>query len=381
MSAQIYADDQLIYDPDLEGFEILSAKVKPSCIAAGTAEIRLPYGHPAYNSLIEFKTIIKAYRDGDLLFRGRVLLPSVDFYRDKVITCEGERCFLRDAVLEPYLYQADPAVIFSDVIRRYNSQVEEEKQFTVGEITVTDPNGYLRLESESAEYVSDVVDKLVNRVGGYIIFTSNEDGTRAINWLADLIEDDQTLDFGENLLDLITASVNPDFATVIWPYGAKDETTGKRVTIEEVNNGLRYIEDPAAIAIHGRVAAPVYWDDVTLASNLLAKARQYLAKSSQIYSSITGSAAVIGSNIRVGTKIRIKSEPHGLDAVYPVYEREYDLMDGAADRVSLGEETSTMTGGSVAGDKASQAQMRRAEQSIKTDYTISIQSAVARLRR
>ena len=388
MNSQVYADNVLIYDTNLEDYALQGLEVTASILAGGTAKLILPAGHPAYNSFVEYKTIIRAYRDGELVFRGRPVMIENDFYQSRTVTCEGERCILHDAVLEPYLYQASPAVVFSDIITRYNQQVDPEKRFVIGSITAKDPNDYVRMESETAVRVDEVIDKLIERVGGYLIFTTDDNGDRVINWFGSVLgNNSQVLDFGENLLDMTRTTTNADLATIVWPYGAKDEQTGDRVGIAPVNNAVPYLEDLDAIAVRGRIAVPVYWDDVQLASNLLAKARQYLEQCKQIYTTIDVSAVDLAglgvdvNTLRVGYNTRVRSLPHELDAWYPMFERDYDLLDGVNDRIKLGWDTSTMTGGDVAGDKETREQLRRTEQSIKTDYRISITDAVARIRR
>lgn len=383
---RVYADGKRIYDPNLDGYELLGLKATPSVDKAGMAEIVMPAGHPAYNSFIEYRTPVEIYRANELLFRGRALYPSGNFYRNKTIVCEGERCFLRDSIIEPYLYQADPAVIFSDVIARHNAQVDSFKQFQVGAITVKDPNGYVRLESEEAGPAADVIDKLVERVGGYIRFTTDSLGRRVVNWLGSLDKvSSQKIMFGENLLDYSTTGANTDLATVIFPYGAKDETTGKRVTIEAVNGGRRYIQDDAAVAFRGRIAKAVYWDDVTRADNLLRKAKQYLATSKLIVNTLELSAfdlSLMGLDIdalSVGINVPVLSAPHGVDDLFLLRERTYDLLDPSADKVLLGAARATLTSAGVKGDRNALDQIRRSEQSLKTDYRISITDALARV--
>ena len=383
--AQVYVDGVQIYDPFLEGYELTKLTATTSLDKAGTAEIVMPAGHPAYNSFTSYRSVISIHRADRLIFRGRVLYPTVSMDKFKTLICEGERNFLRDGILEPYLYQAAPDVIFSDVITRYNAQVEPYKQFQVGVVTATDPNGYVRLESEEAEQVSDVIDKLVERVGGYIIFTTNSAGQRVINWYGALDHEcGQVIEFGENLLDYSLTGSNPDLATIIYPYGAKDETTGKRLTIEAVNGGKRYIRDEEAIALRGSIAKPVYWDDVKLARNLLRKAQQYLAASKLIVNTLELTAfdlSVMDRDIdalEVGDIVRVRSAPHCVDDVFLLRERTYDFFDPSQDRVVLGKERATLTGADVIGDKQALAQLRRAEQSLKTDYKISLTDALAR---
>lgn len=384
---QLYADGELIYTPNLEGYELLGLTATVSVERAGTAEITMPAGHPAYNSFVNLRTVVDIHRGGRHIFRGRALYPSSNLYGDRVIVCEGERGFLRDAVMQPYLYQADPAVIFADVISRYNSQVDDFKRFTVGAITATDPNGYVRLESEQAELVSDVVDKLVERVGGYITFSDGENG-RIINWLGTLDRvSGQAIRLGENLLNYASTGSNENFATVLYPYGAKDETTGKRVTITSVNGGRLYVKDDAAVARHGWVAAPLFLDDVTLASNLLTKAKKELAVRRLVVTSLELTALDLSAHgvdidpLEAGDNVPVESDPHGLNELFLLSTRDYDFFKPGQDSIMLGKTTATLTSADAASQRSARAQLQRTEQSIKTDYEIRISDAINTIRR
>lgn len=380
---EVLADGVTVYNSRLTDYALLGLKVTNALNKGGTAEITMPPGHPAYGAFVNYKTIVEIYRAGDLLFRGRALYPEDDFYNRRTITCEGERCFLQDAVMRPYLYQDNPAAIFPDVIGIYNAQVEQPKQFQVGEVTVTDPNDYIRLESESAEQVGATIDKLVARCGGYIVFTTNPEGQRVINWYASLgYRSAQAIEFGENLLDFTRTQASTDLATRIIPYGAKDEETGERVTIRSVNDDQDFIEDQEAVALRGVIARPVYWDDVTEPVNLLTKAQQYLATSKMIITTLELSAvdlSVLDRNIdsyRVGDTVQVKSKPHGVDDEFQLTQRTYDLLDPSQDKVTMGKDMATLTGASVAGDKEAAGQLDRVQTSIKADYQLNIAQAV-----
>lgn len=380
---QVYADGSLIYDSRIQELALLELSVELGLEKAGTATIMLPPDHPFYGAFVSYRTEVTIYRDNVLLFRGRVLYPSDDFLRCRTITCEGERCFLRDGVMRPYLYQDSPAAVFDAVIGLYNAQVEAFKQFKVGTVTVSDPNDYIRLESESAEAFSDTVDKLVERCGGYIVFTTDADGQRCINWLADVnYSNNQAVEFGENLLDFSRTGENTDLATVIVPYGAKDETSGTRVTIESVNNGLDYIQDDEAVALRGVVAKAVTWDDITEPANLLTKARQYLEESKQAITSLELTAvdlSIIDKSIdsfRVGDVIRVRSKPHGVDDDYRLTERKMDLLHPAGDRITLGKSLATLTGADAAGDRRSAYELQKVERNVVSGYTLDVSAQI-----
>ena len=380
---EVYADGKTVYNSRLNDYALLGLTVTAALNKGGTAEFTMPPGHPAYGAFVNYKTIVEIYRAGEMLFRGRALYPADDFYNRRTITCEGERCFLKDAVMRPYLYQDSPAAIFADVVGIYNAQVEQSKRFLVGDVTVTDPNDYIRLESENAEQVGDTIDKLVDRCGGYIVFTTNSEGQRVINWYAALgYHSTQAIEFGENLLDFSRTQASTDLATRIIPYGAKDAETGERVTICSVNGDQDFIEDDEAVALRGVIARPVYWDDVTEPSNLLAKAKQYLASSKMVITTLRLSAvdlSVLNVNIdtlKVGGLIPVKSKPHGVDDEFLLTERIYNLMDPAQDTVTLGKDLTTLTGADVAGDRDTIDQLHRTEASIKADYQLGIAQAV-----
>ena len=384
MIVRVYADGVSVYDSQLDDRGLLGLKVTTGLNKGGTAEIIMPPGHPAYDFFINYRTIVEVHRGAELLFRGRALYPSDDFYSRRAITCEGERCFLRDAFMRPYLYQDTPAAIFADVIGLYNAQVEEAKQFQVGTVTVTDANDYVRLESENAGQIADVIDKLVERCGGYIVFTTNAEGRRVINWYESLgYQSSQVIEFGENLLDYARSQASTDLATRIIPYGAKNEETGERLTIASVNGDLDFIEDADAVALRGVIARPVYWDDVTEPANLLRKAQQYLATSKMIITTLELSAVDLSvldisiDSLRVGDTVQVRSKPHGVDDSFLLRERTYNLLDPAQDKVVLGKDLATLTGAGVAGDRDALSQLHRTEHQIKADYTLGIAQAVA----
>lgn len=384
---QVYADDDLIFDTRLPDLELLGLTVTRGLNKGGTASIVMPQNHPAYDRFVSFKTLVTVYRDRKLIFRGRALYPSDDWQQRRTITCEGERCFLRDGTIRPYAYQDAPAAIFADVIGLYNAQVEAHKQFKVGTVNVTDPNNYIQLDSEEAEHFSDTVDKLVKRCGGYIVFTTNAEGQRTINWYTSVeYRSAQVIEFGSNLMDFNRSTANADLATVVIPYGAKDETTGRRITIESVNDGLDFIQDYDAVALRGVVSAPVIWDDITDPAALLLKAQQYLAESKNLITSLELTALDLSlldksiDDFDIGDKIRVRSKPHRVDDDFQLQEQTLDLFHPENDRITLGKSITSLTGADAAGDRRSAYDLQKAVKNVKADFVIDNNAVVAETR-
>ena len=382
---QIFADGVLAYDSRLEGYDLRGLKITRALNKGGTAEIVMPPYHPAYGMMVGYRTVVEIYRDGILKFRGRALYPVDDFDNFRTVVCEGEMCFLQDAVSRPYLYQATPASIFQDLVNEYNRQVEAFKQFKLGTIDVTDPNNYVRLESENAETILATVNKLIERCGGYIVFTTDESGARVVHWLTSVgRHSGQAIEAGENLFDFSQSGANTDLATAILPYGAKDETTGERVTIKSVNGGKDYIVDETAVGLRGTIMKSITWDDVTEPRNLLTKARQYLNESRLVVTSLTLTALDLSyidktvDSYEVGDYIRVVSAAHKLDEEFQLTEQSEDMLNPGSSFINLGKEIRTLTARDVAGDDKSRSDLQQTTTAIKKDFDLNVQQSVDR---
>lgn len=386
---QVYADGELVYDTRPGTDPLLDLSYTAGLNKAGTATFTLPPGHSKYESFVSYRTLVEIYKNTQLVFRGRALYPADDFDKCRTITCEGERGFFQDAVMRPYMYQDGPAAIFADVVTLYNAQVEAFKQFVVGDVTVTDANNYVRIENTKAEQVADTINKLVERCGGYIVFTTNAEGQRVVNWYAELgYRSGQEIEFGKNLTDFARSDSNSDLATVVIPYGAIIETEEEsdvleeRVTIKSVNDGLDFIQDYDAVALRGVIAKPVYWDDVTEPQNLLAKAQAYLESSKNVITSLELSAVDLSDldksidTFQVGDLIHVRSKPHGVDEDFLLTERTEDLLDPSKGSVKLGKESVSLTGMDVAADRQNTNALQQTEHNIRAEYMLNTAAVI-----
>lgn len=381
---QLYVDDTLVYDSRIKATALLGLSAQLGLNKGGAATIVLPPDHAAYNDFVSYRSVVTIYRDGVLRFRGRVLYPTDDFMLKRTITCEGERCFLRDGIHRPYKYSDSPAVIFREVIEQYNAQVEAFKQFIVGTIDDGISTTLVELENEEAEPFSSIVDKLVDLCGGYIVFTTNNDGRRVINWYSEInYSNSQSIEFGTNLVDFSRTTANSDLATVIFPYGAKNETNGERVSIASVNGGLDFIKDDEAVTLRGMIAKAVYWDEITSSTDLLIRAQQYLDASKNLVSSLELTAldlSLLDKNIdsfMIGDTIRVRSKPHGInDELYQLTEQSLDFLHPQNDRIVLGKTITSLTGADVVSARKADDSLRRLNRAIRTDYTVNTDAII-----
>lgn len=375
---QVFADDLLVYDSRVQETALLGLKAQVGLNKSGVAEIVMPKEHFAHDEFVGYRTLVRIYRDGRLRFRGRALYPADDFLLRRTITCEGERGFFQDGVMRPYKYEDTPEAIFRDVLTLYNAQVEEFKQFALGTVDMQGVTDSVILESDEAEAVAAVLDKLVEMCGGYITFSTNEDGKRAVNWLAEVnTRSAQVIEYGGNLLDFARSDANTELATVIFPYGEKNSKTGGRVGIASVNGGLDYIQDAEAVALRGFIAKVVTFDDAKTPDALLIKAQQYLEKSKNVITSLTLTAFDLSlldktvDSFYLGDTIRVRSKPHKVDAEYRLEEQDIDFLHPEKDRIVLGRSVASLTGSDVAGDRSSSSAIHRVERSVRADFDIN----------
>lgn len=376
---QLYVDNKLVYDSRVKATALLGLKAQLGLNKGGAATITLPPGHPAYNEFKSYRSVVEIYRDNMLYFRGRALYPTDDFTLKRTITCEGERCFLRDGIHRPYSYNKAPSAIFTEMIGLYNTQVEAFKQFVVGTIEGISTEAII-FENDEAETFSASLDKLVEVCGGYIVFTTNQSGQRVINWYADVnYINQQTIEFGENLMDFSRTTANSDLATAIIPYGAKNETTGLRLTIESVNGGLDFIKDDTAVAERGMIIKAVYWDEITTASALLARAQQYLNNSKNLIVSLELTAIDLSllnksiDSFRVGDYIKIRSKPHGVeDEYFRLTEQSIDFLHPQNDRIILGKNLTSLTGADVESARKNDDSIKRLNRAIRSDSNVNV---------
>ena len=345
---KVYCDNLLLYHSKLENLKIFEPSLELELNKTGSFEFTIYPDHPYFSFVKKLKSIITVYQDGFLLFRGRPLDEDIGWHNEKHIICEGELSFLLDSIQRPYSFTGSVGDFLSMLITIHNAQVDPEKRFTLGNVTVTDPNDYI-IRSD-IDYVNtwEVIEKkLLDLLGGYII-VRHEGGINYLDYLEEInLLAPQSIQFGKNLLDMKRVRKGEDIATVIIPLGAKmkDEEgtdTDTRLTINSVNGGVDFVQDSNAIAQFGTIVKTVIFEDVTDAENLKAKGQAHLSDSVKAWETIELTAADLATvdkditSFHLGTQVRAESKPHGLDQRFLVSKLSINLLDPAANRMVLG---------------------------------------------
>ena len=363
----IYIDNKKIYDPRIRKLQLEEAELSQAKNKAGTLKMILPADH-AYSDLVVIPGItrVTVKEDDDILFKGRIVRDNPDFWEDSEYTAEGQLAYLNDTVVRPYEFSGSPREYFKFLITQHNSQVEKERQFTVGRITVSDPNDYIvRSNMHYPSTFEELQEKLLDNMGGYLV-ERFEKGVAYLDYLDEIRENnDQKAKYGENIVDIDRVQeIDSDFATAIIPLGKKqDDGNGNEtyLTIASVNDGKDYIQNDDAVAKYGLILKVVEHEDVTLPENLIKKGEEDLQEAIKSTSSITVTAADLsgtGSKVesfRFMKNVKCISKRHGLDFRSPIVALNRNLLDRSDYKITVGDTQKTYTGTSVTSKRDSES--------------------------
>lgn len=342
-----------IHDPAVDDKKRLihSGVVKQQVNSAASFEFTIYPDNPGYSEISILASDVEVWADEEPIFKGRPLKRVDGWSNEHKYICEGALAFFNDTIIRPYSYTGSVRGYLQKLITEHNDQVPAEKQFTLRNVTVTDPNDTIVRSSE--EYVvtmKEIQEKAVGLLGGYLRI-EYADSRWYLDYLADGVHGSgQEITISKNLIDFEREQNAQNIVTRLIPLGAKDETTGARLTIESVNGGLDYLDDAEAIAKYGIIAATEIWDDVTVAANLKTKALARLSDLTAIIPSLSLTAvdlSLTDSNIepiRLLDYVTVSDEAHDASGSYLVMSRTYNISNPASDTVTFGGDQPKVSG-------------------------------------
>ncbi|NLW48003.1 MAG: hypothetical protein GXY86_11800, partial [Firmicutes bacterium] len=351
----IYADGICIYNDAfaLDNIKVIDPKLTLEDSAAGSLSMILPPSNIGYGTIVRMVSDISVHKDGEEIWAGRVLSEDKDFWNNRVLFCEGELAFLNDSTQPPAEYYGQTVRGFLEtLITIHNSKVTNDKQFTIGSVTVTDPNDPTYRYTNYEKTIECINEKLVKKLGGHLRIRK-VNGVRYLDYLADYPNtNSQIIEFGKNLLDFTRKWDLTEFATVIIPLGNRldespIEALDAYLTVESVNNGSFYVQSSEAVASYGWIEKVIHWDDVSTASSLLSKAEAYLSDIQFDNMSIELSALdlhyldVNYEAVKLLDELRVISKPHGMDRHFPVTKLEIPLDSPEKTQFKLGDSIKT----------------------------------------
>lgn len=319
-----------------------------------------------YNKLKPLTTSVTVTDDstGKDIFIGRVLKCPDSMDEQglicKSVTCEGRLGWLYDSV-QPYAEYKVVGIrtVLSSFLSKHNAQVGTDKRIELGQVTVTASNNYTYTANWD-KTMNVIADKLIGKFGGEIQLR-DKDGKVYIDYLEHIGHGtDTTIELAVNLKTISREVDETAVITRLYPLGAKLTDSEKRLTIGTVNGGKDYIEDSSLIAKYGVISGPQIWDDVTLASNLLSKGKEYLksVNRAKVQYQITAlDLSRIDKHIEqfeLGCWYRVKNSLMGIDEDLRIVGISIDLDNPQASQLTFGDRFETLSGFMTAKTKSLQ---------------------------
>lgn len=370
MQYKIFCDSYLLYDSKLNEFQIENPILKQELNTVDEFKFTIYPEHPYYNNILKLSSIIKIFRNADLIFKGRVINTEFGFHNEKNVICEGILAFLLDTVVKPFDFPNDKQ--FSDldydhnnvieyflnwIISGHNAQAKNFQKIKLGKVTVNDSNNYIA--RSSIEYLNSwevIKSRLLETHGGYLNI-KEKNGENVIEYIEDFTSDGtksgdklvctQKIEFGKNILDLVQETNGAEIKTGIIPLGARLEDddgnqTDEYLTIESLPDGILSegilktgdrILNTILAESYGNIYEIVKWEDIKLAENLQNKAMTYLADSIKFKNNIIIKAIDLKltenqiGTFKIGEYIRCYSSPHGISDLYLLQKLSLNIKD------------------------------------------------------
>lgn len=336
--------------------KLLSGKIVKGINAIDSFTFSMLPNNAGFNLINEFTTLVKVYNTnkGRYEFMGRVLYPESEMSEDglitKKVTCENLFGYLCDSQ-QKYVNTQNWTVsgLFRHLIDCHNSQVEEYKRFTVGKVTATDDNDNLYLGIQRENTWDAIKSNLIDKIGGELQFRV-EGGVTYIDYLEKIGEGKETeIALSVNMKSIVREKDPTSFVTRLIPLGCKLEDSEERLDISSVNGGLDYIDDDDAKAIYGIHVGIVEFDDVTTASILLTKGRNWLKENNRVQIRYSISALDLSlinldfDDFNVGNYHPIKNALLGIDDNARIIKQSIDICDEVKSTIEVGDNFKTLS--------------------------------------
>ena len=335
---------------------ISGGKIAKAINAVDSFSFTIYPNNAGYDLLKPMTTSVKVYdesTDKDI-FIGRVLkCPDSMDERGLIcrkVTCEGRLGWLYDSV-QPYVEYKMVGIrtVLASFISKHNAQVGDDKRIELGQVTVTASNNYTYTANWD-KTMNVIADKLIGKFGGEIQLR-DKDGKVYLDYLENIGHGtDTTIELAVNLKTISREVDETAVITRLYPLGAKLTDSEKRLTIGTVNGGKDYIEDSSLVAKYGIISGTQIWDDVTLASNLLSKGKEYLksVNRAKVQYQITAlDLSRIDKHIEqfeLGCWYRVKNSLMGIDEDLRIVGISIDLDNPQASQLTFGDRFETLSG-------------------------------------
>lgn len=362
-------DRFIIHDSRSNTLKVADATCNIELNKTGSLTFRISPIHKYFNKLKKHLSEVYLLQDKEVLFCGRVLNDETDIYNFKTITCEGMLGYLLDSIQRAKSYSIKDSTkiktYLNDIISIHNSQVDDYKKFSVGNITEVDTSDTFYKISSYNDTLTTLDEDLLKTFNHTYLIPRIHNDKKYLDYLTskDLPINDQIIQFGKNLLKFTRTIKGEEIATAIIPLGATtktEETENKesletKLTISEYANGCvsgniykkdDYIYDKSAVEKYGWIFKALTWSDVEKdTSQLVKNAKEQLDYYSKLAKNIELNAFDLHlldasiESFRVGQKVKVYSSLHNMEDNYMIVQKmTIDINQPDKTTIVLGDE-------------------------------------------
>ena len=328
---KIYADDVCIYDDVSvnDSLKLVDPVLTLEENVAGSLTFTMSSANPGFASIRRMTTELIVKKRDKEIWAGRVVDEKTDFFNRRKLVCEGELAYLNDTSQSPHDFGGvTPRQFLEYILNRHNAKVAADKRFSVGIVTLS---GVVDFVTDYEKTIECINEQLIKKLEAKVR-VRRENGVRYIDCFDredNINTNSQVITFGENLLDFTKSFDMTELATVILPLGAELEEPPEGsleiyTDVSSVNGGSIYVPSSAAVERFGWVEKVIHWDDVKSPASLLLRAQNYL-RSEQfdemklvVHAFDLNYISENSEDIKLLDEVRVISQPHGLDKMFPV---------------------------------------------------------------
>lgn len=381
MGYRVLYDNQLLFDPYTDD-RITDTKLSSKLNAASYFDFTISSTHSLYSKIEERAGEVRIYFNNLILFKGEITKIDEDFEGNYSVSCTGVLDYLTATRVRPYsTVQGEqpltcPATVdgyFQWLINQHNSTcLDSRKRFSVGvnQGNMLDKNNYIYRSSEQRPTTaSEIEDKILNSVGGYL-FVRYRDDLNILDLYADVHDvNTQIIDYGVNILDFTkTTTAETQYTAVVATGYTPDPPEGqtdvkmKPITLEGcADGGTPYsstiikmgdrVYDVEAVARYGYREYYVSNTDIKTYDGLLEYScktlNTLLSPALTISVRAVDLALILGEkyqHLQLGQAVRVRSKPRKVDEYLMVNSIDLDLMNPENTTFDLGASYDTLTG-------------------------------------
>ena len=344
MNTLTYSEPVEIMDNNEKAMTLINPRLSLAVDGAGNFEFTMPRNHVFYDAITPYGSTIAVTENDNIIFIGRPLPPTVDFWGQKTFHCEGALAFLNDTVL--YHYEPFNPISAGDYIAEtiayHNSMAgREDRQFIYGftsqfsETNIYDPDPW---DYQTAfDFLRNYLHQFIS---GHFYVDYQDFNAIELCWISDndlknngIGSNNQPISCAVNMTDITQSG--REFYTAAIAKGGEDE-----------DGNTPYMMNPVInydmVAKYGFICKFLEYPDVHTEDALEAYCQAFLEEEQFEGIVLDVSAADLHplntsyNEYKLMQLVRVNADQFGFSITLPITRIEIDLTSGVK-HVTIGE--------------------------------------------